>query len=476
LQKEFIVAKINGPAVPLIILVDDEPAILFSSSVLLRTAGLTNVRTMDDSRQLLPFLAVEEAGVIVLDLQMPHISGKELLQEITCTYPQVPVIIVTAANELDTAVACMKTGAFDYLVKPVETDRFVASVRKALEMNAMRREVASLRECLLTGRLRNEQAFAAITTRNARMKAIFGYLEGIAPTDQPVLITGETGVGKELIARAVHDLSGRTGQYVALNIGGLDDLMFSDTLFGHKKGAFTGADLAREGMIARASGGTLFLDEIGDLNPPSQVKLLRLLQEGEYYPLGFDIASLSGARIVVATNCDLPALVNAGKFRKDLYYRLCAHQVRIPPLRERAEDVPLLLESFLAEAAQSLHRQQPSYPPELLSYLGAYHFPGNVRELRAMVYNAMATHKGGVLSMAAFRESIGKDAPLPGRDSGIPHEAEQCLNLAGRFPTLKEAEECLISEALMRSGGNQGAAAGLLGISRQALNKRLLRK
>ncbi len=461
---------------PFVLLVDDEPEILFSSTVMLRRAGLANVRTIEESRDVLPFLAGQEAGVIVLDLQMPHLSGKELLDTLVAEYPHVPVIIVTAANELDTAVACMKAGAFDYLVKPVQPSRFVASVGKALEVYALRREVSSLKESLLTGQLRDEGAFSAITTRSVRMKALFGYLEAIGGTDQPVLVTGETGVGKELIARALHALSRRPGEFVAVNIAGLDDLMFSDTLFGHTRGAFTGADQSREGMIARAAGGTLFLDEIGDMGMACQVKLLRLLQEGEYHPLGSDAPRRSGARIVAATNRDLEGLMAEGKFRKDLYYRLHAHRVHIPPLRERPEDIPLLLELFLQEAAQFLGKKKPAYPPDLHSYLAAYHFPGNVRELKSMVFDAVARHQGGVLSTAAFRESI-ENTPTP-----VPPVSRTCpgirewLQLAGRFPTLKEMEECLVAEALNVSGGNQGAAAGLLGITRQALNKRLTRK
>ncbi len=465
-----------GFSAPEIVLVDDEPEILFSSTVMLRRAGLDNVRTVEDSRNLLPSLAEHEAGVIVLDLQMPYISGKELLGEIAGMYPHVPVIIVTAANELETAVSCMKAGAFDYMVKPTEPSRFVAGVRKALEMNALRREVSSLRESLLTGRLKDESAFAAIRTRNGKMRAIFGYLEAIATTDQPVLITGETGVGKELAARAVHDLSRKIGEFVAVNVAGLDDLMFSDTLFGHRRGAFTGAERAREGMIAKASGGTLFLDEIGDLSPASQVKLLRLLQEGEYHPLGSDAAISSSARIVVATNRELDDLMPGGNFRKDLYYRLCAHQVRIPPLSERPEDIPLLLEDFLQEAATALKKKKPAYPPELVCYLIAYHFPGNVRELKAMVFDALARHRGGVLSMGSFKKIIEKGSPSNGRLSVPSPGRGENFNLSGKLPTLKEMEEYLVTEALRRSNGNQGASACLLGISRQALNKRLNRK
>ena len=458
---------------PAIILVDDEPEILFSSTVMLRRAGLDNIRSMEDSRDLLGYLGQHDAGVIVLDLQMPYVSGKELLDQITSAFPHIPVIIVTAANELETAVDCMKNGAFDYMVKPIEGSRFVGSIRKALEMNSMRQEIASLRECLLVGRTPDEKAFAPVITRSARMKAILGYLEVVATTGQPVLITGETGVGKELIALAVHELSGRSGQFTALNIAGLDDAVFTDTLFGHTKGAFTGADQAREGMIAQAAGGTLFLDEIGDMGMGCQVKLLRLLQEGQYHPLGSDVARTVNTRIIAATNSDLEILMDQGKFRKDLYYRLCAHRAHIPPLRERPEDIPLLVETFIAEAALFLDKKKPSYPPELLIYLATYDFPGNVRELKAMTFDAVARHKGGMLSLASIMKLA---VTTPGHAGTALCGGMQKLNLTGRFPTLKEMEDSLMTEALTLSGGNQGAAAALLGMSRQALNKRLLRK
>jgi DNA-binding NtrC family response regulator len=455
--------------------VDDEQEILFSYSVMMQGAGFGNVITCSDSRELMPLLDGHDVGAVVLDLQMPHLSGKELLDRITAEFPSLPVIIVTAANQLETAVACMKAGAFDYQVKPVEVSRLVAGVRKALEINSLRRELASLRESLLTGTVRNRSAFVDIITRSPKMESLFSYLEAAAVTDQPVLITGETGVGKELVARAIHSLSGAAGNFVAVNSAGLDDLMFADTLFGHRKGAFTGAGEAREGMISRAAGGTLFLDEIGDVSPASQVKLLRLLQEGEYLPLGSDRPMLSRARIVVATNQNLDGLMAAGTFRRDLYYRLHSHQVNIPPLRERKEDIPLLLEAFLQKAADSLQKEKPPYRPELLSCLTSYHFPGNVRELKAMVFDAMTRHRGGNLSPELFREAIGAKISRTA-ESPLPAAAERDFAVTGRFPTLKEMEEYLVTEALQISGGNQGSAAMLLGLTRQALNKRLCRK
>lgn len=457
-----------------IVLVDDEPEILFSSAAILRRAGLDNLHTLEDSRKLLPLLAEQEVAVIVLDLWMPHFSGQELLEKVISDYPQVPVIVMTAASEIETAVACIKAGAFDYLVKPVEISRFISCIRRALEMNSLRHENSSLRESLLTGQLKREDAFSEIITQESRMKAIFGYLEAVAETGQPVLIAGETGVGKERLVRVLHKLSGRKGELVAVNVAGLDDMMFSDTLFGHKKGAYTGAEQARDGMIAKAAGGTLFLDEIGDLNLASQVKLLRLLQEGEYYPLGSDVIRRTDARIVVATNQNLRNLMAEGKFRKDLFFRLSAHQVNVPPLRERKKDIPLLLDHFLGEAACIFNKKKPTLPPELVNYLSLYHFPGNIREFRAMIFDAMARHTQGMLSMSVFKSQIGQQTACVD-SSPATLEFNWPNGLSGRFPTLKEAENYLIEEALARANGNQGAAASFLGISRQALNQRLAR-
>lgn len=457
---------------PLVLVVDDEPQILYGVEVMLRRAGIDNVRTMSDSRQVIPSLVEQVPDLMIIDLQMPYVSGQELLAEMGANHPQVPVIVVTAANEVDTAVACMKAGAFDYLVKPIETGRLSGSVRKALEMAALKREITSLREGFLGDGTRCD-VFAEIPTRSSAMQAMFRYLLAVAPTDQPILITGETGVGKELVARGIHSSSGRSGRYVTVNVAGLDDQMFSDTLFGHRKGAFTGADQHRPGLIAEAAGGTVFLDEIGDLSPSSQVKLLRLLQQGEYHPLGSDTPHYSQARVVAATNHDLKGDIQTGTFRKDLYYRLCAHQVRIPPLRERRDDIPLLLEIFLEEAATTFGKPVPTYPRELLLYLSLYHFPGNVRQLKAMVFDAMARHPGGTLAMVPFRAAMEDEADVAADTSmaeGVP------FLLAERFPTLLEAEQYLMAEALERAGGNQGVAASLLGISRQALNKRLSRQ
>lgn len=460
-----------------ILLVDDEEEILFSTSVLFNTEGFQNVVTESDSRNVMAFLASRPAGLVLLDLNMPHLSGFDLLKEIAASFPQLPVIILTAANQLELAVECMKVGAFDYFVKPVEKNRLLAGVRRALELHSLRNEVSLLTRELLSDSPEQHPAFATMLTRSAKMKSIFRYLMAVARTDQPVLIAGETGVGKELVAQSLHEVSGLSGEFVAVNIAGLDDHMFSDALFGHAKGAFTGADHARDGLVARAAGGTLFLDEIGDLSLSSQVKLLRLLQEKEYYPLGSDKPKRSEARVVVATNCDLARKMEEKTFRKDLYYRLSGHQVRIPPLRERLEDLPLLLESFLAEAAESLGQAKPPYPAELHAYLASYDFPGNLREFKAMVFDAMARHQKGTLSLSRFREAIGTRGTQAGADPLAYLQQVVTEPAPGQaMPTLKEAEAALIRQALKLAKGNQGLAASHLGITRQALNKRLTRK
>ena len=460
-----------------VLLVDDEPALLRSASLLLRAAGITPILTLDDSRLVLSRVTDDTIGAVVLDLTMPHLSGQALLEQITAHDPDLPTIVLTATHDLETAVQCMQAGAIDYLVKPVDKHRLVSSVRRALERRALQEEVGALTECPRRDTPHQRQAFAEIVTQNTTMHALFRYVEAIAQSPQPVLITGETGTGKELLARAVHRLTAPRGDFVAVNVAGLDDQVFSDTLFGHTRGAFTGADRPREGLITRAEEGTLFLDEIGDLAAVSQVKLLRLLQDGTYYPLGADRPRQSRARVVVATNRDVVQDVQAGTFRKDLYYRLRAHHVQLPPLRARRDDLALLVNYSLAKAAAALHKPVPTPPLPLYQLLNTYAFPGNVRELEAMVFDAVARHQGGSLSLQAFKEAMGEGRSLlAGEPLSNPALASQSSWDGEPLPTLKEAEDALIAAALRHADGNQGVAAGLLGVSRQALNKRLRRR
>ncbi|MDP3296201.1 MAG: sigma-54 dependent transcriptional regulator [Thermodesulfovibrionia bacterium] len=460
-----------------ILLVDDEEQILLSYSLTLRSAGIKYVLTLKDSREVLPFLEKQDVALIVLDLIIPYISGIELLPKIKNDFPHIPVIVMTAVNEVEKAVESMKAGASDYLVKPVEENHFISCIQKVLELRDLHNEVNSLKQHLLTDQLEHGDIFSLIITNSKKMRAIFHYIEAVARSQKPVFITGETGVGKELIARSIHQASGLKGSFVAVNVAGLDDTMFSDALFGHKKGAYTGADVEREGLIVKASGGTLLLDEIGDLNESSQVKLLRLLEEKMYYSLGSDIPMKSNTRIVAISNHDVQKQISEGKFRRDLYFRLCTHHIHIPPLRERLEDVSLLLDHFLNDAARSMKKKKPTPPPELTTLLSNYNYPGNVREFQAMVFDAVAQHESGMLPLESFKEFI-KEGRSRTQTILLPttQDVTYGISLSGHFPTLKEVEDYFISEALKRANDNQGIAASLLGITRQALNQRLKRR
>jgi DNA-binding NtrC family response regulator len=468
------------PTLPVLV-VDDEEQFLLSAQLTLRSNGINHVVPCQDSREVIALLGSRDFSVVLLDMWMPNVSGRELLPAIVRDFPHVPVVIITALNDVETAVESMKEGAFDYLVKPVEDTRLVTCTRRALEMGEVRSENARLRRCLLSDSLEHPEAFEGIVTRAPAMRAVFQYVEAIARTSLPVLITGETGTGKELVARAVHRLSGREGAFVDLDVAGVDDGMFSDTLFGHRKGAFTGADRERKGLIERAAGGTLFLDEIGDLRPESQVKLLRLLQEGKYYPLGSDMPKLTDARVIVATHRDIRHLQESGGFRRDLFYRLQSHHVHLPPLRERRDDLPLLVDHFLGAAAESLGKRPPTPPAELPALLGAYSFPGNVRELQGMLLDAVSRHQSGVLSLESLRARIFPEGSAseperrPQEEQGADPDPGKGIAFSETLPTLKEAEQMLIDEALRRSNGNQTIAARMLGMTRRALNNRLTR-
>ena len=276
------------PQLPILI-VDDETEILEGCEFMLQSGGMTNIITCNDSRKVLSILEKQDISVLILDLLMPHISGMELLETISMQWPEIPVFILTGMNDLETAVTCMKQGAFDYMVKPVEEQRMVTGIKRAIERQEERKEYSLFKQLVLNDELKHPEAFTEIVTTNKNIRSIFQYVEAISLTRKPVIITGESGVGKELMAKAVHSLSRPEGPFVPVNIAGLDDNLFSDTLFGHIKGAFTGAESQRQGLIERAAAGTLFLDEIGDLKPSSQIKLLRLLEEGECFPVGADV-------------------------------------------------------------------------------------------------------------------------------------------------------------------------------------------
>ena len=463
-----------------VLLVDDEEQFLLSASFTLSTDGINNVITCQDSRKVMQLLSERDFSVIALDMNMPYMSGLDLLSKIAENYPDIPVVIITGVGEIETAVNCMKSGAKDYMVKPVDDSRLITTIRHLVEVREIQSENTLLKQYILSDKLKHPEIFAGIITKSKVMHSVFKYIEAISRTFMPVLITGETGVGKESIAKAIHDLSGRKGEFTPVNVAGVDDTLFSDTLFGHKRGAFTGADHDRKGLIEHSYGGTLFLDEIGDLRFESQVKLLRLIQEGKYYPIGLDTPRISNARIIVATNRDITAMQERNEFRKDLYYRLRTHHIHIPPLRDRKEDIEILTEHFLTKSSKELDKKKPTAPKELFTLLGTYHFPGNIRELEGMVFDAISQHESGILSMESFKEKLVHELSytIPQVKEISWQEAEvvdKQLVFTDRLPTLREAEEILIAEALKRADDNRTIAAQLLGMSRRALSNRLSR-
>jgi DNA-binding NtrC family response regulator len=459
-----------------ILVVDDDPVARELMEVNLKGLGFASVLTAPDGARALEIVRDRPVAAMVLDLFMPGLSGFEVLERMTEEFPWVPVIVVTVSDSVDAAVQCMRHGAFDFMTKPLDRNRLGSAINHAIRVRDLEGRLELFPDSDgATGGPAHPGAFRDIITVSPRMTATFQYVEAIAASPHAVLITGESGTGKELIAKAVHTVSGRSGPFVPVNVAGLDDVMFTDTLFGHRRGAFTGADRDRGGLIERADGGTLFLDEIGDLEAGSQIKLLRLLQEGEYYPLGSDEPSFARVRILAATNADLVALQRAGSFRKDLYYRLISHLVHIPPLRDRPEDIPVLAAHFVRESARALQREVPRVTSAVEEILSRYAFPGNVRELQAIIADAVSRSRGAVLPVSVIEEYLKRhqEAERPGGDEtvSLPGEARFAWN--GAFPTLDEVEQFLMDEALRRSDYNQTAAARLLGVSQSTLSRRL---
>lgn len=462
-----------------ILIVEDEGDIFDAYCLALRQAGFLQPHgcaTVAGAR-----LAVKkkEYALIFLDLNLKSGSGLELLPYFQEELPEVPVVVITGNTDTAIAVECMKSGAYDYLAKPVEPERFIATARNALAWCQTNRENQRLSESFFSGEPKDVGAFSSIVTQAPAMQKLFAYAEIVADSPRPVLITGENGTGKELLARSVHEAGVRAKMpWVAVNVAGLDDHAFSDTLFGHTKGAFTGAGAARAGLVEQAGCGDLLLDEIGDLRVESQIKLLRLLQENEYHPLGSDVPKACRARILATTNRDLLQAVKAGAFRADLYYRLRFHHLHLPPLRERLVDIPLISNLLLEKAAASLGCKKAVLMPDALDWLCAQAFPGNVRELEGMLFDAAAQFAGRSIPLSHF---VDGEASVSGEDRSFSGGEEDAGVLGGRFdfgawpvlPTLGEARILLIQEALRRAKGNQAVAARMLGVTPQALSKHL---
>ncbi len=427
-------------------------------------------RTLARSYDVYDFAAVAEAlpaveradfDAIVTDLRMPGIDGLEGLRRFKEKVPEIPVILVTAFATVETAVEAMKAGAFDYLKKPFEPEELEIVVARAVEHARVKKENARLRSALA-----GEFDVHGIVGRSQAMKDLVAMLERIAPSDVPILVEGESGTGKDLLARAIHAMSRRAaGPYVALNMSAIPENLAEAELFGHEKGAFTGAEQARAGFFAEAEGGTLFLDELGLLPPALQPKLLRVLQDGEYIPVGSRKPRKANVRVVAATNEDLARSVKEGKFREDLWFRLRVVPLRLPPLRERREDVPLLVEHFVQKHALRLGR--PPLRPDAASMraLLDHPWPGNIRELEHAIERGLLLARGDAITLA----------DLPPELSAAPAEAA-ASSAEGRYRRARDAWEKRFFEDLLReAGGSVTRAAELAGLHRSTFYEKLAR-
>ncbi|HVE13331.1 MAG TPA: sigma-54 dependent transcriptional regulator [Elusimicrobiota bacterium] len=406
--------------------------------------------------------AIERVGrelydVVVTDLKLGKADGLQVLSAAREAQPETEVIVFTGHGSIDTAVAAIKAGAFDYLTKPVEPEELKFVLQKALERRALLGEVRRLRD-----EARGKYSFEGIVYASPQMQKVLELVKKVAVTDATVLIQGESGSGKELVARAVHENSPRrAGGFVAINCGALPEGLLESELFGHVKGSFTGADRNKRGLFEEASGGTLFLDEISETTPGLQVKLLRALQEGEIRRVGDNHPIKVSGRLIAATNKDMAQLVKEGKFREDLYYRLKVFPILLPPLRQRREDILPLAEHFLRKARKAMGSAASRFSPEAAAALKAYDWPGNVRELQHGVERALIMASGPAISVE----------DLPSEIHASPAAAAPPRKNGGG--SLGDAEKRHILKVLEDCGGNQADAAKTLGIGRNTLWRKL---
>ncbi|MFO7716078.1 sigma-54-dependent transcriptional regulator [Desulfosarcina sp.] len=443
-----------------ILVVDDEIDFLDSVRRGLITSGFKGIQTESDPR--IAAAAVENGAVFdiaLIDITMPGMDGVQLLEIFKKHQPQIECIMVTALDEARTAVNCLKIGAYDYLVKPVSKEDLISSIQRALERKRLL-DILDLGKRKSTPELKNPSAFAPIVTRNEQMNRILKIAELHAASDAPILITGETGTGKELFSQAIHAASDRSGcQFTAINMDAITDSLFDAEFFGHTKGAYTGADKDRPGYLENTHKGTLFLDEIGNLMPTLQGKLLRVLQNGEFIKIGTNIPRKVDLRIIAATNKDLDRMMATGRFRKDLYYRLSGSWLHLPPLRERLEDVPLLINDFLKEFGRP---DSDEIDPAAMDVLMAYDYPGNVRELKSIVRSAVNLAQGKPIQINCLPTHIRNRAVKsvhPLQDQPVP--------------TLAELEKNHISAVYRMLDHNKAESARVLGIGINTLRRKL---
>ncbi|HEX9900920.1 MAG TPA: sigma-54 dependent transcriptional regulator [Candidatus Methylomirabilis sp.] len=438
---------------PRVLVVEDDPEMLAMVCEHLEAEGYGAVGA-GRGADAITRLRSAEFDVVLTDLKMPDVDGMEVLRVARESRPDVPVILVTAFGTIETAIQAIRQGAYDYVTKPFALEEISLLVGRALEDRRLRAENVSLRR-ELEGRYR----FESLLGKSPAMQAVFALIRQAAPGEVNVLITGESGTGKELVARALHHNSPRAARpFVPVNCAAMPAGLLESELFGHVRGAFTGAVSNRKGLIREAEGGTLFLDEIGDMAPELQAKLLRAIEDRAVRPVGRDDAVPVDLRLVAATNKDLPARIQEGSFREDLYYRLAVIPIHLPPLRERREDVPLLAEHFLRRAAADSGKAIQGFTPEAMAALLRHPWPGNVRELENVVERAVTLTAAEQVSPEAL---LLETAPVPAPGA--------LLAQAARRPTIEGLTAEYVTLVLREVGGDKAKAAEILGISKRTL-------
>ncbi len=441
-----------------ILVVDDEANLRHMLQVVLRKQGYLVDESVDGSDALR--MAEQTAyDFILCDIRMPNVDGPEFIRRSMASGSEATIIMMSAYGTVDTAIECMKLGAYDYLSKPFKNDEILLVLRKAEERERLKQENRQLR-----AEVGREYSFSNIIGKTPRMRDIFSLITKVCDFKTTVLILGESGTGKELIARAIHHNSNRKkSPFVALNCGAIPETLLESELFGHVKGAFTDAVSDKAGLFVQANGGTLFLDEIGEMPPFLQVKLLRVLQEGEVRPVGAGSSRTVDVRVVSATSRDLARDVAEGRFREDLFYRLNVFSITVPPLRERAEDIPILAGHFLEKYGERFGKTGASLSPEALKVCMDYRWPGNVRELENCIERGMVLCERDVIGMECLPENIRQSAGISSPAVPAP---DDCLSLKQAAERL---ERDLIRRVLDKTGGNRTHAARILEISHRAL-------
>ena len=444
-----------------ILLVDDEPKMREVVGEALEEFGYRAL-TAASGAAALELLEREDVDLVLTDLRMPGMSGRELLAAVKRARPNLPVVLITAYSTVKDAVQAIKEGAFDYIGKPFEIEELAATIGNALRLYDVLRDNQRLRE-----ELEERHSFENLVGTSAAMRKVIAAIGEVCESKANVLVTGESGTGKEMVARAIHFNSPRRERaFVAINCAAIPEGLLESELFGHVKGAFTGATANRVGRFAQADRGTLFLDEVGDMPLSTQVKILRVLQERTFEPVGSAQSRSVDVRIIAASNKDLREAVRQGSFREDLFYRLNVFPIPLPPLRERVEDIPLLVEHFMRQFALSIGKRLGGFSPGALSAMAAYHWPGNVRELQNVVERSIIVAKASIVDVGDLpRDLFGRREGKAGEGLGlVPQDLD--AELAG-------IERGFILEALRRSSGVQVKAAEMLGISERSLWHRI---